>query len=142
MTSTAHDPYTRCPDCGFIAPPESMDYGLAPDRSIDWTRPVRVTCPCCHASYHIRGGDVPPLDDEMTCRRCGTPAACPSGAARVRCPGCGLFLLGPDLSPSQRDELRITEGLAGLALRETCKAARAAAQAKAGPGGPGPEAVA
>ena len=123
MTSTARDPCTRCPDCGFIAPPESMDYGLAPDRSIDWTRPARVTCPCCHASYHIRAGDVLPVDDEMTCRRCGTPAACPAWAARVRCPGCGLFLLGPGLDSSQRGELRIAEGLAGLALRETCKAA-------------------
>jgi hypothetical protein len=43
--SAAPDPYTRCPDCGFIAPPESMEYTLAPAGGVDWNRPVRVTCP-------------------------------------------------------------------------------------------------
>lgn len=100
------DPYTRCPDCGFTAPPDSMDYVLTPDRAgIDWARPVRVTCICCHAGYHITAGDVLPPDAEMTCHRCGVGAPHPVGATRVRCPGCGLFLLGPDLTPSQRDEL-------------------------------------
>lgn len=36
----------------------------------------------------------------------------------------GRFLLGPDLDDAQRDELRITEGLAALALRENYLAAR------------------
>jgi hypothetical protein len=36
---TGH-PYTRCPDCGFIAPPESMDYALTPgEGSIGTGRP-------------------------------------------------------------------------------------------------------
>jgi hypothetical protein len=38
------------------------------------------------------------------------------------------FLLGPDLDESQREELPITEGLAGLALRETYLAARQRAE--------------
>ncbi len=121
----AADPYTRCPDCGFIAPPESMDYTLPPSRDgIDWDRPVRVTCICCHASHLISAGDVLACDAAMTCHRCGTAAPHPAGAARVQCPGCGLFLIGPALTPSQRDQLAITEGLAGIALRETWKAGR------------------
>jgi LSD1 subclass zinc finger protein len=127
------DPYTRCPDCGFIAPPESMDYALTPDDGIDWDRPVRVTCICCRASHHISAGDVLQADAEMTCHRCGTTTAYPAGAARVQCPGCGLFLLGPDLTAAQRDELAVTEGLAGFALRETYLAAKErAAQRRAG----------
>ncbi len=118
-------PYTRCPDCGFIVPPESMDFGLTPDRAgIDWNRPVRVTCPCCHAGYPISAGDMVPPDAEMTCHHCGTGAPHPAGAARVLCPGCGLFLLGPDLSTSQRGELRITEGMTGLAARAAVQAAK------------------
>jgi predicted RNA-binding Zn-ribbon protein involved in translation (DUF1610 family) len=130
--SAPADPYTRCPDCGFIAPPESMDYGVAPGGGIGWDRPVRVTCLCCHASHHIGAGDVLPLDAQMTCHRCGTKAACPAGAARAQCPGCGLFLLGPDLTVAQCDELAVTEGLAALALRETYLAARERAQRRMG----------
>jgi len=123
--SAERDPYTRCPDCGFIAPPTSMDYALTPDLAgIDWTAPVRVTCFICHADHYPAAADVLPLDSVMTCKRCGEPVACPAGAARVRCTGCGLFLTGPDLTPAQRDELRIAEGLAGVALRETYLAAR------------------
>jgi DNA-directed RNA polymerase subunit RPC12/RpoP len=119
------DPYTRCPDCGFIAPPGSMDYALAPGRdAIDWEWPVRVTCLCCHASHHITAADVLPLDAGMACCRCGAHVACPAGAARVRCTSCGLFLLGPGLDDAQRDELRITEGLAALALRAAYQAAK------------------
>jgi hypothetical protein len=109
--SAAAEPYIRCPDCGFIAPPERMDYALTPDGEIDWDRPVHVTCLCCHASLTIGAGDVLPADTETTCHRCGAAAACPPGAARVQCPGCGLFLLGPDLTAAQRGELGVTEGL-------------------------------
>src|SRR5260370_20602915 len=120
------DPYTRCPSCGFIAPPESMDYALAPGPGgIDWARPVRVTCPCCHASYVISAADVLPPDADMTCHRCGATAAHPAGSARVLCPGCGLFLLGPDLTPAQRGQLTVTEGLTGLAARAPVQAAKA-----------------
>jgi predicted RNA-binding Zn-ribbon protein involved in translation (DUF1610 family) len=131
--SPAADPYTRCPDCGFIAPPESMDYTLTAADGIDWDRAVRVTCLCCRASHHIGARDMLPLDTQMTCHRCGAVAACPAGAARVQCPGCGLFLVGPDLTAAQREELAVTEGLAGLALRETYLAARErAAQRRTG----------
>jgi len=122
--SAAPDPYTRCPDCGFIAPPESMEYTLVPAGGVDWNRPVRVTCLCCHASRHVGAGDVLPLGAQTTCHRCGAAVACPAGAARVQCTGCGLFLLGPDLSLAQRDELAVTGGLAGLALRESYLAAK------------------
>jgi hypothetical protein len=111
-----------------------MDYTLTPDGGIDWDRPVRVTCLCCHAGHQIGPGDVLPAGAETTCHRCSTVAACPAGAARVQCPGCGLFLLGPDLTAQQRDELAMTEGLAGLALRETYLAARERAQRRAGGG--------
>src|ERR1017187_2055596 len=118
------DPHTQCPDCRFIAPPEAMSYSLTETGGIDWDRPVNVICPCCHAHHTIGAGDVLPLDSETTCHRCGTPVACPAGAARVRCGGCGLFLLGPGLNQSQREELCITEGLARLGPRETYLAAR------------------
>jgi predicted RNA-binding Zn-ribbon protein involved in translation (DUF1610 family) len=131
--STAADPYTRCPDCGFIAPAESRDYTLTPGGGIDWDRPVRVTCLCCRASHHIGAGDVLQAGAETTCHRCGASAAYSAGAARVQCPGCGLFLVGPDLTVAQRDELAVTEGLAGLALREAYLAARGrAAQRRIG----------
>lgn len=121
----AADPYTRCPDCTFIVPPESMDYALRPGSDgIDWTQPVRVACPCCHATYATSAADVLPADAAMSCSRCGTNAPHPAGATRIRCPGCGLFLLGPDLTASELDELSITEGLTGLAARAAVKAAR------------------
>jgi len=91
-----------------------------------------VTCPCCHASYVIAAGDVLPPDAEMTCHRCGTGAPHPAGAARVLCPGCGLFLLGPDLTPAQRDKLTVTEGLTGLAARAAVQAAKARRAARRG----------
>jgi predicted RNA-binding Zn-ribbon protein involved in translation (DUF1610 family) len=132
--SAAADQYTRCPDCGFIAAPESMDYTLTPGDGIDWDRPVRVTCLVCHASHHIGAGDVLQADAEMTCKRCVATVAYPAGAARVQCTRCGLFLLGPDLGGAQRDELAVTEGLAGLARRETYLAAEERA-AQRRPGG-------
>jgi len=67
---------------------------------------------------------VLPLDAQTTCHRCGAAVACPAGSARVQCTGCGLFLLDPDLSSAQRDKLAVTEGLAGLALRESYLAAK------------------
>jgi hypothetical protein len=48
----------------------------------------------------------------------------PAAPARVWCPGCGVFLLGPGLDEAQRAELRIAEGLADVALRETYLLAR------------------
>jgi predicted Zn finger-like uncharacterized protein len=117
------NPYTRCRDCGFIAPPESMDYAVTADGAIRWDQAVRVTCPCCHASYAITDADVLPAGAATTCHRCSAEVAYPAGAARIRCTGCGLFLLGPDLDDRQREELRITEGLAAVALRETYRAA-------------------
>jgi hypothetical protein len=136
-TAMTADPYTRCPDCGFTAPPESMDYAAAPGGGIDWDRPVRVTCPCCHARYPISAADVLPPDAGMTCHRCGTSAPHPGGAARVRCPGCGLFLLGPALTPAQRAELRITEGMTGLAARAAVQAAKDRRTARRGGTGTG-----
>jgi hypothetical protein len=132
---TSPDPYTRCPDCKWIAPPESMDYALADSGGIDWDWPVNVTCLCCHAHHTITADEVLPLDSQATCQRCGASVACPAGAARVRCTGCGLFLLGPDLTQAQREELRVTEGLAGLALRETYLAAKDRAARRGGAGG-------
>jgi hypothetical protein len=99
------DLYSRCPDCGFIAPPESMDYTLRPDDEIDWERPVHVTCLVCHARHDITSADVLQADAETACKRCAAAVTHPAGAARVRCTGCGLFLLGPDLDETQREEL-------------------------------------
>jgi LSD1 subclass zinc finger protein len=112
---SAAGPYSRCPDCRFIAPPESMDYALTgppPDSGIDWSRPVHVTCMICHAHHDITAADVVQAGAVMSCKRCAAPVAYPAGAARVRCTGCGLFLLGPDLDDAQREELRITRGRA------------------------------
>jgi hypothetical protein len=122
------DVYTRCPDCGFIAPPSSMDYAIAAGGGIDWDSRVEVRCMICHAVHSPGPGDVLPMDDAMTCKRCQASAPCPAGAARVRCPGCGLFLTGHQLTGRQREELRIAEGLAGLALRERWLAAKEAAR--------------
>jgi predicted CXXCH cytochrome family protein len=124
--TAAADPYSRCPDCRFIAPPESMDYALTgspPDGGIDWSRPVHVTCMICHARHDITTADVLQVDATMVCKRCSASVTYPHGAARVQCTGCGLFLVGPDLDEAQRAELDITERLAGLALRETYLAA-------------------
>jgi hypothetical protein len=104
-----------------------MDYTLTADGGIDWDRAVRVTCLCCHASHPVGGGDVHQADAETTCHRCGSAAPYPVGSARVQCTGCGLFLLGPDLTAAQRDELAVTEGLAGLPLPEAYLAAKARA---------------
>jgi DNA-directed RNA polymerase subunit RPC12/RpoP len=136
---TARDPYTRCPDCGFVAPPESMDYVLAGRESgdIDWGQPVHVRCMICGAAHDIGAGAVLRADAEMACRHCGTTVPHPAGAARVQCPGCGVFLLGPDLSTAQQDELRIAEGLRGLALRERVRVAKERAALRArGTAGP------
>ena len=125
--TAAPDPYTRCPDCKFIGLPGSMDYTLTgppPDGDIDWARPVHVSCMTCHARYDITAADVLHADAVMTCKRCSASVGYPAGAARVRCTGCGLFLVGQDLDEAQRAELDITERLAGLALRETYLAAK------------------
>jgi hypothetical protein len=114
-----------------------MDYTLTDGGGIDWDRPVRVTCLCCHASHIIGAGDVLQADAETICHRCGAAAAYPAGAARVQCPGCGLFLLGPGLTAAQRNELAVTEGLAGLALRETYLAAKERAARRQSGSGPG-----
>jgi ribosomal protein S27E len=73
---------------------------------------VSVACMVCHARQDITATDVLQADAEMSCRRCGATVTHPAGAARVQCTACGLFLLGPDLDGAQREELRITEGLA------------------------------
>jgi len=133
--STARDPYTRCPDCKFIGLPGSMDYALTgppPDGDVDWSQPVHVSCMICHARYDVTAADVVQDDAETTCKRCGAASACPAAAARVRCTGCGLFLIGPGLDEAQRAELDITERLAGLALRETYLAAVRRAGRRAG----------
>lgn len=95
--SAAADPYTRCPDCKFIAPPESMDYALTgppPDGDIDWSCPVHVTCMICHARYDITAADVLQADATMACKRCAASVTYPHGAARVQCTSCGLFAAG------------------------------------------------
>lgn len=124
----ATDIYTRCPDCGLIGPPSSMDYAIADGGGIDWGSRIEVRCMICHAVHSPGPGDVLPLDDAMTCKRCGASAPCPAGAARVRCPGCGLFLTGHQLTGQQIEELRIAEGLAGTALRERWRIAKEAAR--------------
>ncbi len=132
--STA-EPYSRCPGCRFIAPPESMDYALTgppPDGAIDWSQPVHVTCMICHARHDIAAADLLQADATMVCKRCEASVTYPSGAARVQCTECGLFLVGPDLDAAQRDELDVTERLAGLALRETYLAAKRRARLEAG----------
>jgi LSD1 subclass zinc finger protein len=121
------EPYSRCPDCRFIAPPESRDNVLAgppPGGEIDWTEPVHVRCMICGAVHDIGPADVLQADAEMTCKRCDATVPYPAGAARVQCTECGLFLLGPDLTEAKREELRITEGLRGLALRERVRVAK------------------
>jgi LSD1 subclass zinc finger protein len=100
--SAAADPYSRCPDCRFIAPPESVEYTLTVDRGIDWDRPVHVTCLLCHARHGVIAADVLQAGAETTCKRCAATVTYPAGAARIRCTGCGLFLLGPDLDELQR----------------------------------------
>lgn len=112
------DIYIRCPACGFTAPPSSMSYAR-PDTGtgIDWSQRVEATCMICHAACSPGPADVMTLDDVMTCRRCQAAAPCPVGAARVRCPGCGLFLVGHRLTDRQWEELRDAEARASAALR-------------------------
>lgn len=103
-----------------------MDYALTSRDSgeIDWGYPVHVRCMVCGAQHTIGQADVLQVDAEMTCKRCAVIVAYPAGAARVLCTGCGLFLMGPDLTDTQRDELRIAEGLRGLALAERLRIAK------------------
>jgi hypothetical protein len=115
--SAAADPYTRCPDCGFIAPPESMDYTLTPGDGIDWDRAVRVTCLVCHGSHHIGGGDVLQAAAETTCHRCGAPVAYRPERPGSSVSAAGCSCSGRTWTPGGGDELAVTEGLAGLALR-------------------------
>lgn len=120
--------YTRCPECGWIAPPSSMDYGVTADcAAVDWERPATASCMCCHATYAISEADLLALDSEMTCHRCEAAVACPAGAARAQCTGCGLLLLGAELSERQVGDLTATEGAAARALRARYIAARARA---------------
>ena len=133
--SAAPDPYTRCPDCKFIGLPGSMDYALTgppPDGGIDWSQPVHVSCMICRARYDITAADVLHADATMVCKRCAASVTYPSGAARVQCSGCGLFLVGPELDEAQRAELDVTERLAALALREAYLAARHRAEGRSG----------
>jgi hypothetical protein len=131
---SAADPYSRCPDCP-VHRAAGVDglraYRAAPDGDVYWSRPVHVPCMICHAHHDITAADVVQADAEMACKRCAGAVVCPAGAARVQCTGCGLFLLGQDLDDAQREELRITEGLAGLALRETYLAAKRRAEGRA-----------
>jgi LSD1 subclass zinc finger protein len=104
-----------------------MDYSLTgppPDGDVDWSRPVHMSCMTCHARYEITAADVLLADATMVCKRCSASITYPTGAARVQCTRCGLFLVGPDLNEPQRAELDVTERLAGLALRETYLAAK------------------
>jgi len=112
------DIYIRCPACGFTSPPSSMSYVRSADGTgIDWSQRVEATCMICHAPCSPGPADVMALDDAMTCRRCQADAPCPVGAARVRCPGCGLFLVGHRLTGRQQEELRDAEARASAALR-------------------------
>jgi predicted RNA-binding Zn-ribbon protein involved in translation (DUF1610 family) len=120
--------YTRCPNCGFISPPSSGDYARDTAGGIDWTLRVTVRCTVCHALHSPALDDVLPLDDTQDCSRCGASAPCPSGAAIVSCPQCGLLLTGRRLAPGQREELRTAEARAGAALRNRWLAAKDAAR--------------
>jgi LSD1 subclass zinc finger protein len=91
-----------------------------------------MTCLLCRARHGITAAAVLQADAETAWKRCAATVTYPAGAARIRCTDCGLFLLGPDLDEPQRAQLRITEGLAGLALRETYLAARQRAGRQAG----------
>jgi hypothetical protein len=110
--------YIRCHACGFTAPPSSMSYVRPADGTgIDWSQRVEATCMICHAACSPGPADVTALDDAMTCPRCQAAAPCPASAARVQCPGCGLFLVGDRLTGRQQEELRATEASAASALR-------------------------
>jgi DNA-directed RNA polymerase subunit RPC12/RpoP len=114
----AGDIYIRCRACGFTSPPSSMSYVRSADGTgIDWSQRVEATCMICHAAGSPVPADAMALDDAMTCPRCQAAAPCPAGAARVRCPGCGLFLVGHRLTGRQQEELRATETSAAAALR-------------------------
>lgn len=110
--------YIRCHGCGFTAPPSSMSYVRTADGTgIDWSQRVEATCMICHAVGSPGPADVMALDDAMTCPRCQADAPCPAGAARVQCPGCGLFLVGHHVTGRQWEELRDAEARASAALR-------------------------
>lgn len=72
-----------------------MGYTLNLDGDIDWDRPVRVTCLLCHARHDLTAADVLQAGAQTTCKRGAATVTYPVGAARIRCTGCGLFLLGP-----------------------------------------------
>jgi LSD1 subclass zinc finger protein len=112
------DLYTCCPECGFIAPAESVDRALILGGGSDWDAPVSVTCLVCQACHQVTARDVLPASAHVTCRGCGTLTSYPAGAARIRCTGCGVYLVGPSLTGAQREKLRTAQGRAGAAVRE------------------------
>jgi ribosomal protein L37E len=90
------DLYVRCPQCGRVAQPLSMDYVLVggPGSEPDETHPVQVRCQICHQPFDGRGRWVT-ADSQITCARCGERSPAAHQAVRARCCGCGLFNFGP-----------------------------------------------
>jgi len=90
------DLYVRCPHCGRVAQPSSMDYALTggPGSEMNQARPVEVRCQSCHRLFDARGQWVA-ANTEITCSRCGERSPAAGEAVRARCFGCGLFNFGP-----------------------------------------------
>ncbi|GHF46028.1 hypothetical protein GCM10010359_55610 [Streptomyces morookaense] len=89
-------PYVKCPACGLIGEPGSVECHLTADRRhVDWAEPMKVSCSSCYTYSLITRSDIVDRDGEHTCSRCGDRTACPAGADRVSCWGCGLFAPGP-----------------------------------------------
>ncbi|MER5641890.1 hypothetical protein ABT095_33760 [Kitasatospora sp. NPDC002227] len=134
--------YARCPACDLVGPPESADYAVTPDSTVDWTSPrgPEIRCGECGHLHTITEDDVLAFDAEHACTRCQHATACPASAARVQCGECGLVGFGPASSNEvlralttdteqlrrlqQRQQIQTVKALAGLTATRTGRAER------------------
>jgi hypothetical protein len=121
MPTSDRELYHRCPVCHLVARYASADLPIvsATDRSIDWSRPVELSCGICYALTEVAWDQVLEHDAEAECSRCHTLVSCPAEASMVQCTNCGLGFYGPAAdTPAKEQEVQIQMGLTNVALRE------------------------
>jgi hypothetical protein len=98
--------YLRCPGCGVIAAPASVDYPVTPDGQLADGRPIEITCTFDGHRYQVTAEAFLPRETAAGCRRrrCATTFPVPAAADEVVCPTCRLHQDGPGLDDEGRRE--------------------------------------
>ncbi|HEY6793462.1 MAG TPA: hypothetical protein VI248_02130 [Kineosporiaceae bacterium] len=96
--------YLRCPGCGVIATPATVDYPVTPDGRLADGRPIEVTCTFDGHRHQVTAAAFLPRDAVAGCRRPGCAATfpVPTAADEVVCPACRLHQDGPGLDDQKR----------------------------------------